>query len=376
MQRIDSDQLNYPYYAFDYHLTRQLTKPFEKLLDRLHNAVRLFGVPLADLVGRDAEGKVHPSSGWFPVLSAFYGRLLHNDPKKVLSRVSIRFRAGLPHWLIMNLGRFYMHGKVHKIEKQAPLSQGRPLIFTPNHGFVEDALCSIITAKEHAYLVFGTLPHFFNTTYGLAAYMNGSILINRKDKASKQALMEKAVAAMELGTNIIMYPEGTWNKSPNRLMLNYWPGVFRLAKRTNALIVPVVHLVEGKTIHSSRLAPFDPSAYADSDEAEALTKLRDLMSTELMELMHKYAKTTRKELLGSHPTMHRACEHIVRSQVETAGRYYDCEVEAGGADFRCRDTAAPHDVWRSIAELPVNARNVGAVLYAQQIMDEDYQHRF
>jgi hypothetical protein len=95
-----------------------------------------------------------------------------------------------------------------------------------------------------------------------------------------------------------------------------------------------------------------------------------------MELMSKYSVSTRAEIMGDSRTMHEACERIISEQVRTAGRFYDCEIETGNADFRSDDASRPGDVWRPIAELEINAQNAAAVLYARQMVAEDYQHRF
>lgn len=42
------------------------------------------------------------------------------------------------------------------------------------------------------------------------------------------------------GENILMYPEGTWNLTPSKLMLPLYWGVVDLAKVTEAPIIPIV----------------------------------------------------------------------------------------------------------------------------------------
>lgn len=328
---------------------------------------------LEGMLGKDKRGLLHRSGALFYFLPHIMGHLMHNDPDQVLSRRSIRFRSGLPHHLIMTFGRLFLGGKKLSIERRESLPTGRPIIFAPNHCFVEDALSSVLVAEAPAYLMFGTLPHFFNTRHGIAAYMNGSILINRKDKESRQAIVDKAVKALELGTNLIMYAEGTWNKTPNKLVLNYWSGICRIAQKTNALIVPIVHLPVGNVIHSSRLAPFDISRFGD-DFQEALATLRDIISTELFELMSKYSVGKRADIIGSHRNMHEACEAIISEQIRTAGRFYDYEIEAGDATLRTKHE--PFEVWQPIANISPTAATAGNVLYAQKLLQEDYQHRF
>lgn len=335
---------------------------------------------LADILGRDADGSVHRGSGWFYLLPRLYGRrLLSNDPDKAVGRLGVRLRGGLTHWLYVHLGKLFFEGYKQIVVEKAPLpAGGRPLIFVPNHYFMQDPLATIMLAEKHAYLVFGTLPHFFNTKYGPEAYLNGSILLNRRDKQNRHAVIEKAARIMEQGAGIIIFPEGGWNKSPNRLVLPLWRGVFRIAKRTNAVIVPINHLLVEKNIYSARLRPFDICQFSDKEEAAALDELRNILASGLWRLMEQYSVCSRAELLGGLPTMHERAQAIVRAQAQTSGYYYDCAVEAGdsAADLRLPSAPHPADVWRAIGDLPVNARNVHAVNYAKRLFDEDYQRRF
>lgn len=361
-------------------------KPQTSLAERLyqHNwqklAQKLPGTDLADILGRSADGSVHRGSGWFYFLPHIYGRaLLSNDPATAVSAHGVKLRGGLTHWLYLRLGRFFLEGHKQIVVRKEPLpTGGRPLIFVPNHYFMQDPLATIMLAEKHSYLVFGTLPHFFNTKYGPEAYLNGSILLNRRDKANRHAVIEKAARVLEQGAGLIIFPEGGWNKSPNRLVLPLWRGVFRIAKRTQALVIPIVNLKADKLIYSSRLAPLDICQYSEAEEAAALDTLRDTLATELYRLMEQYARTTRAQLLGEHRTMHEYCEATVRAQAETSGYYYDCTVEAGSnaADLRLPGAPYAADVWRAVAGLPVSARHIHAINYAKRLLAEDYQRRF
>lgn len=332
---------------------------------------------ISDLLGRDKDGKINTGSALFSILSRFFGRLLNNAPNVVLSEKSIRFRRKYIHKLIISIGPLFLNGKTLIKENIAELPTDRPIIFAPNHGFLEDAISSILIAEQHAYFVFGSLPQFFNTFNGIASYLNGSILVNRKNRASRQAVIDKAVRALEWGTNLILYPEGVWNKTATKLTLEYWPGIIKIAKKSNALIVPIIHLLTGNEIHSSRLEPFDVMQYNDDKVDEALVDLRTIMNTELWELMEKYSHVTRDEILGEHGTMIEASEDIVRKQAETAGKFYDYSIETT-ADFRAKDIFSFADVFLPIVNsIPIEKRaNNEIVATVEAMQREDYQRRF
>lgn len=348
----------------------------------------------ADLLGQDKEGIVNDGSFLFNFMVRLCGRLLDNDPKKVLSMRSINFRTKYIHNLLIKVCPAFLNGKKFHLIKSSPIPKDRPVIFAPNHGFTEDTASSILAAEEQAYIMFGSLPQFFNTLNGVGAYINGSILINRKDKSSRKASVEKAVHALNLGTNLILFPEGVFNKSPNELLLPFWNGIYRIAKRTNALIVPIVHLKVGDNIYSSRLEAFDVNRYDDIELGDnedscsrALTDLRNLMASELFELMEKYSISSRDAILDGASSMHEASERIIGEQVQEAGKYYDFDIETS-AHYKQHTPLS--EIWENIANmdtvedlesLPIDLRDketlrVESKQYAKIYVKEDYQKRF
>lgn len=339
---------------------------------------KLPGFDLADILGRNANGEVHRGSGWFYFLPHIYGtRLLSNDVDLAIGHGAVHARQGLLHRLYLTFGKLFFEGHRQIIVNKAPLPpKERPVIFAPTHYFMLDPLSSIMLAERHAYLVFGTLPHFFNTFYGPEAYLNGSILLNRRNKANRHAVVDKAERVLKEGSGIIIFPEGGWNKSPNRLVLPLWRGVLTIAKRTGAVVVPMAHLLRGKKIYSTRLAPFEICDY--SDEHQALSDLRDVMATGLWDLMEQFPPISREEMLGDCATMHEYCERVVADQAKTSGYYYDYVTEAGNnaGDLRLTTEAYPVDVWQHVADIEVSAQNIHHINHAKNLRQEDYQRRF
>ena len=94
--------------------------------------------------------------------------------------------------------------------------------------------------------------------------------------------MPKAVRAMEMGADLFIFPEGVWNKSPNDLLIDFWPGVYRIAKETGADIIPMVHYVtdpskktKDNIIHT---VVDDPISISHLTEEEALELLKEKMN--------------------------------------------------------------------------------------------------
>ena len=330
----------------------------------------------SDVLGMDKNGNINRGSFLFHIIPRVWGKLLSNDPSTIISKHSIKVQKVTCKFVI-KIGKIFLNGKKLIIEKSSPIPDNQPIIFTPNHFFHEDAISTLLLIGKPAYFIFGSLPQFFNTINGIAIYLIGSILLNRKNKSSRHAIIEKVATALHLGTNIIFYPEGVWNKSSNLLTIGFYPGVFRAAKKANATVVPIVHLLVEDTIFSSRLPSFDICKY--EDEQLALETLQEIMNTELWELMEKYAKTTRADFLGSCGSMNEACELQLTARTAITGKYYDFSIETS-ADYRNPKCISPIDVWQPIAHLNITPQNAFHVTYAQKLIEqleqENYQRRF
>lgn len=339
---------------------------------------------------KDILGNVKPSFLFFPMVKML-SYVLRCDPKRNLSSLSISVKK-IIHPVIMLLVPLFMdyrqviESKNNLIgidEPDEPLHLPKDsVIWCVNHGFKDDIAASI-RATRHSYVFFGSLPHFFNTFDGIALFLNGVILCNRKNRAMKRASFELAVQSLKKGNDLTVFPEGVWNKTPEKLMLDFWPGIYRMAKETGNKVVPVVHYLsnphkkyKGNVIHT---VIADPISLEGLSEMEGLTLLRDTMATWYYLLMEKYGQTTRKDLLNDFDTADEAWERYVAMHTGHQ-RYYDTEIELC-ADYRPKDIVRGEDVWKSVANIKhIQPENIGHIQYAREltIRDKvrDFQRRY
>lgn len=338
----------------------------------------------------DLLGSAKPSVLFYPLANLLRG-LICGKGERMLSGVSMTLRR-LIHPIIMLLVPAFMDYKQVFESKNAllgidapdkPLELSKePVIWCVNHGFKDDVAASI-HATRHSYVYFGSLPHFYNTFDGLALFLNGVILCNRKIRRLKQASYDLAVRSLRKGNDLTILPEGVWNKTPEKLMLDLWPGVYRMAKETGSKVVPVIHYLAdphrkyaGNVIHT---VIADPVSMEGLSEKEGLELLRDIMATWYFLLMEKYGQTTREELLAGFDTADKAWESYM-SMHTGCQKYYDLEIELC-ADYRAKDIIRPEDMWKSVADIQyVHSGNVSHVKYARQLVARekrrDFQRRF
>jgi 1-acyl-sn-glycerol-3-phosphate acyltransferase len=72
---------------------------------------------------------------------------------------------------------------------------------------------------------------------GIAAKAVGTIFVQREDRNSRSASLEKIAHYLQEGYTINVFPEGTTYKSPEFGVFK--PGVFNLANQTGAYVIPI-----------------------------------------------------------------------------------------------------------------------------------------
>lgn len=332
----------------------------------------------------------------FYFLANHFSYLLDPDPEKVVSAKGIARRRKLNR-IIKTLGVHFLtnpqvfeNRNLLKNPHAAEIApdpgitvSDEPVIWMANHAFKDDILATLLACQRYAYFLLGSLPHFYNTIDGITAWLNGVVLTNRKVAASKHTVVPKAVRTMQFGADFIIFPEGVWNKSPHTLILDLWPGIYRIACETGAKVIPVVHYIRDCTAKGKNnpihTVVDDPIRIDDLPERAALEMLRDVLGTWFYLMMDVYGKSTREDVLNGHATSVQAWEQSLTERINTVDRY-DVEIEYC-ADYRPKWKVEPRQVWQAIAGIQAPDKcNTLDVEYARKLIDQctknDFQRRF
>lgn len=353
-------------------------------------AIQKFGEMITGI--SDLTGNAQPSTLFLFLTNRFSNLLTEgiDNPRSVAWRKRTHFiikklgPAFLPCKQIIENRNYLVNPQANNIQPDCGITLPKEaVIWAPNHGFRDDPLASVLAAKRHSYLLFGSLPAFYNTVDGLTAWANGIVMINRKVKASRVLSMEKAKHTLSLGTDLIMYPEGILNKTPNELVLPLWPGIYRIACETGAKIVPVIHYIRdfdkrGKDnpIHT---VIDDPIRIDNLSEKAALSLLRDTLATWFYLMMEVYGKSTRENEINSQDSFVNVWDQHLENLVSLMD-YYDREIELC-ADYRQKEIVRPEQVWKQVATIQnINTDNVLHITFAKQLVENaqknDFQRRF
>lgn len=245
--------------------------------------------------------------------------LLSYSPDKVLSKHGVIFRKLFSPVFRNVVAPLSVKNKL-VIERRVNLPKNRKYIFAATHRFHDDIIMSMRAAAIHTYLLYGSLPDFFETFHGWGLWLNGVILVDRVDKESRKSAKDKMIYALDLGANILMFPEGTWNKTPNQLVMKLFPGIYDIAKKADALVVPIATIEENGAVYAIVDEPFDITEYSRID---GINTLRDKMCTAKYELMEKHSRACRSDYADPD----KYWREFVDGLISTTGGHYDKAVE-------------------------------------------------
>ena len=345
-------------------------------MNRIDKILKKCGSNVNDITDITAGEK---PSFLFYILADKLSFLFKDSPEEVLSEKGMKRRIFF-NKIIKKLGVSFLSNPQVFVNR-SELVEGAedfvfdenqpPVIWAGNHWFADDTLATVLAAKRNAYIMFGSLPAFFNTFDGITAFANGVILINRKNRNSKRTSMPKAVAAMKMGKDLLMFPEGCFDQTPNKLLLYFWPGIYRIATEVGCKVYPVIHYIREPHEASKDVKIYtvygNPVSFEGLTEEEGIRALRDEISTWYYLLMEKYGQSTRKEVLGDRDPMEYWDEYINIHRI-TCNDYFDYDYELR-ADYRPKDIIRPETVWQSVAEIKnITPANAAHVLYAQKVV--------
>ena len=200
----------------------------------------------------------------------------------------------------------------------------RPAIFAITHILKEDIEISAEVLKKPFYLLTDDFPRMHGTPGGFFIELNGVIYVDKSDKADMARSKETCVNLLNNGANIMWFPEGVWNLSPNLPVLPLPFGIIEVAWRTNAIIVPMAIEQYGKRFFVNFGENFDVCvSYQDvSDEREmkirAINQLRDILATLKWEIWQRQPVAKR----GDYPATYWE-QHV--DEILNHWQHYDLE---------------------------------------------------
>lgn len=191
------------------------------------------------------------------------------------------------------------------LERYPHLEKEESYIFVGNHTCPEDIETMLNVIDRNAYLVLGSIETLQYNPESYLIWLNGMVVFDILDAASRKALMSKMERVLRTNS-IMIFPEGSHNYHPNKIVNHLYDGVIRLALKTGRKIVPVSlvrdgerkvsYIDVGNPMDVTKLA-LNVSEYCKDEEdfekvrIKALTSyLRDKMVTAVYHLIARHTE--------------------------------------------------------------------------------------
>ena len=151
-----------------------------------------------------------------------------------------------------------------------------PIIICGNHKHLYDQCLPIIATNRMLHYM-AKKEYFDNKKVAWFFKSSGCISVDRQNKEEAHKAMEEAIRLLKENEAIGIFPEGTRNKT-NDLLLPFKMGAVKMAKETNATIVPFAITGEYKFLRNKLTITFlKPFKVKDMDLVEANEKLRNII---------------------------------------------------------------------------------------------------
>ena len=222
---------------------------------------------------------------YYKSLREYYSKLPINIP-------GIKIRE-IMHNNLLSIMKTKNNINVMVLNKENLPKTEKPVIYAVNHTNSHDIPTVSEVIGRHHYVLLGKQSLKFIDR--IAFRLNGVIYVNRKSKKSKLNSKNKMIKYLINGKNILMFPEGTWNTTPNLAILPLNWGIVDIAKIASVPIVPITLEYDD---HSNCYATIGEQIYIDvnDDKKEAIDKLRDTMSSMRWEFWSEFNNDTRKNV--------------------------------------------------------------------------------
>lgn len=252
------------------------------------------------------------------------------------------------------------------VERYPKLDKDTPYIFVCNHTCPEDIETVLNILDRNAYLVLGSIESLQYNPEMYLLWLNGMIPFDIMDQQQRKLVFEKMLRVIKTNS-ILIFPEGSHNYHPNKLVNNLFDGPVNLALQTKRKIV-IVTLMRDNENDVSYIDVGNPIDVCDIDvdmnhiftSEEEIEKyyvkslsssLRDYMATAVYHLMVRHFKPLIR-------ADYQDIEKILRQEkIENAFSKLHWEHDVFEAEYLTKKTAAEkeyEEVVRTISALTIN----------------------
>lgn len=222
----------------------------------------------------------------------------YNSGKKIRG---IYLRKAL-HFIVaavLKIDQITRKEKIVIIGDKRGLTRGKPIIYACTHPGGNEIQRAFQVIKKPSYLMLGNPKKIYGMPLYYGLLLNGVIPFETFDREDRKIAYHRAVELLKKGGNLLIFPEGAWNTTPNYPVMKIFTGTVRMAKDTGAEIVPIAIQQYGKTFYFNIGENYLISESTEKSVEFLNNELRDKLSTLQYELLSCAAPLNRSEIDNS-----------------------------------------------------------------------------
>lgn len=254
------------------------------------------------------EEDILPPSTNLPKENPFIAKLIHADETNFTSDFGIYIRKHIYKPLqtplikatdgniVLESIKYYEEDSIINSEQDLSfinLEKNKAYIFVSTHSFCEDINAALSIMDRNAYLVLGSTDQIKYNRQAYGPWLNGMVPVDRLDPISRQNLLLKEERILNAGTSLLVFIEGAYNNTENKILEEFYSGPIRLAKKTGASIVPLASFREygSSNIYITADRPIEWKMISKN---EGRVQLRDKLATLMFELWKHHASRIKR----------------------------------------------------------------------------------
>ena len=222
-------------------------------------------------------------------------KILFSKGKK-LHGILLRKRIHPLVKLILKIDQLVSCEKVVVIRDLHTRKPNTPTIYACTHIGGNDIQRTFQVINDPAYLMLGDPGILYRMPIYWGLKLNGVIPLETTDREDRKIAYARAIELLKNGGNLLIYPEGAWNVSPNLVVMKTFTGTVRMAQETGAEIVPIALEQYGKTFYCNIGKNYCIPKDSPKSAAELNVELRNTLATLKWEIMEKQGSLSRKDI--------------------------------------------------------------------------------
>ena len=254
--------------------------------------------------------------------------------------------------LILKIDQVLSKEEIVVISNKSIVKPNESKIFACTHIGGNDIQRTFQVINEPAYLMLGDPGILYKMPIYYGLKLNGVIPLETKNKQDRKIAYNRAIELLNNGGNLLIYPEGAWNVTPNEIVMKIFTGTVRMVKETGVDIIPIA------------VEQYDNVFYFNVGKNYSIDKNTNLSLTELNEDLRDKLATLKWEIMETQPKLDRAKVtddylDIFQSEIVNRCNYgYGFSLEdAISESFHDKNITKPEEAFAHLQEIEYDINN-------------------